>query len=228
MNISKIIIKTFLFSFWCFCATVMWGGSVEVKGLANIDFGAYPANEKKTAVFVLKNRGDSSLNIIMIRKTCACSEVKTSKNKLEGDEEATIEITVLPESIAGLYSKNIYVETDDPKNRFTALTVSGKAVPLFTVKPSEKLYAGMLVPGQIWKTSLLIETDEKTLQLGEIKIEGYPLKAIFKKLVPGKYELDIELKAEKIGMINSIVRIPVSKPAGWKAREIVIFGKVGK
>lgn len=220
--------KRCLFFFLFFCAIVAWGGTVEVKGSANVDFGAYPANEKKAAVFVLKNRGDSPLNIIMIRKTCACSEVKTSKNKLERDEEATIEITVLPESIAGLYSKNIYVETDDQKNRFTALTVSGKAIPLFTVKPSEKLYAGTLTPGQIWKTSLLIESNEKALELGEIKVDGYPGNAVFKKLGDGKYSLDIELKAGKSGTINSTVRIPVLKPTGWKTREIVIFGKVGQ
>ncbi|OGV33637.1 MAG: hypothetical protein A2020_11125 [Lentisphaerae bacterium GWF2_45_14] len=217
-----------LFIFLFFCSITVRSGSVEVQGPANIDFGTYSANERKTAVFILKNKGESPLNIVMIRKTCACSEVKTSKNKLEPEEETKIEIAVLPESIAGLYSKNIYVETDDPKNRFTALTVSGKALPLFTVKPSEKLYAGMLALGQIWKTSLLLESSGNAFEFGKIQVEGYPAKAELKKLGPGKFGIDVELKAEKAGMVNAIVRIPVLKPAGWKAREIVIFGKVGK
>ena len=219
--------KLLLFNILCFCFAAR-AGTVEMKSLASIDFGTYPANERKTAVFVLKNKGDSPLNIVMIRKTCACSEVKAERSKLEPGEETKIEIAVFPESIAGLYSKNVYVETDDPKNRFTALTVSGKALPLFTVKPSEKLYAGMLAPGQIWKTSLLLESKEDALEFGKIQVEGYPAKAELKELGPGKFGLDIELKAEKAGTINSIVKIPVSKPEGWKTREIVIFGKVGK
>jgi hypothetical protein len=68
------IILTKLLVFYSLIAFSSEAPKIEVSNSAKIDFGRYPANEKKEAVFILKNAGDGLLNIKKIRKTCGCSE----------------------------------------------------------------------------------------------------------------------------------------------------------
>jgi hypothetical protein len=214
-----------------FSASLACGGAprIAVVGDARKDFGKYPAKERKDASYTIKNEGDETLRIINVRKTCGCAEAKCTKEKLEPGETAEVKGVILEESIFNAYSKNIYVETNDPDQRFLTLTIAGHAVPVVkSVKPSDKIYAGRLPAGKTWKSSVEIEPEDKDLALGEPVVEcAYPMRASVKK-EGAVFKLVIEIDAgEKAGDLKALVKIPVIKPEGWKPVTITVSGKVG-
>ncbi len=136
---------------------------IRVIGDKKIDLGKYPAKEKKEIIYIIKNSGDELLKIKNIRKTCGCAEATTEKTELKPNETTKLKAVILANSIYGSYSKNIYIESNDPKNKILELNVQGDAYPLFIVKPKDKIYAGRLKLGNTWEQSFLIETNEKII-----------------------------------------------------------------
>lgn len=125
---------------------------------ASVDFGTYPANQTKAHVFLLKNTGDQPLKIINIRKTCGCSEANVDHNEISVGGTASLTAVIKAGSIAGPFSKNLFVENNDPKQRFLMLLLNGNSVPLVIVKPQDKIYAGTLAAGTEWRQEFLLET----------------------------------------------------------------------
>ena len=202
---------------------------IAVVGDARKDFGKYPAKERKDASYTIKNEGDETLKIINVRKTCGCAEAKCTKEKLEPGETAEVKGVILEESIFNAYSKNIYIETNDPDQRFLSLTIAGHAVPVVkSVKPNDKIYAGRLPVGKTWKSAVEIEPEDKDLTLGEPVVEcAYPMRASVAK-DGAVFKVVMEIDAgEKAGDLKAQVKIPVVKPEGWKPVAITVSGKVG-
>lgn len=111
------------------------GGKIAVIGKDTIDFGKYPAREKKVATYTVRNVGDDTLKILKVRKTCGCTSATAPKSELKPDEETQVEVVILPNAIFGLFSKNTFVESTDTDNRFLKLNTAGNAIPLVKVTP---------------------------------------------------------------------------------------------
>lgn len=209
-----------------FCAAAP---KIEIEGSKKVDFGKYPANQRKEAVFRIKNTGDASLIIGDIRKTCGCAEVKIDTKRIEPGKTAELTAVVLPDSIYGPYSKNIYVESNDPKMKFLELTHAGNAIPIAVVKPKDMLFAGRIQSGVTWKQEFLIEPSEKGVELGAPLAEcTYPVSLELKR-EDEKYRLLFGFTPENgyKDDLNCKLKIPVLKPSGWKDIEITIAGKIG-
>ena len=214
-----------------FLASIPCGGApkVAVVGDARKDFGKYPAKERRDASYTIKNEGDATLRIINVRKTCGCAEAKCTKEKLEPGETAEVKGVILEESIFNAYSKNIYVETNDPDQRFLSLTIAGHAVPVVkSVKPNDKIYAGRLPAGKTWRSTVEIEPEDKDLVLGEPVAEcAYPIKvSVTREGAVFKVVMEIDA-GERAGDLKALVKIPVVRPEGWKPVAITVSGKVG-
>ncbi len=178
-RMSKIILLFFL------AVSSLLGedfGSIEVVGPSAIDFGQYPAWEKRTAVYKIRNTGKGDLKILKVRKTCGCASAKCDKNLLEPNEYASVEVVILPSTIFNLYSKNIFVESSDPKNRFLRLNVSGNAKPLMNLTPDADLDAGRIKLNTKWAQTFRLEGGAD-IQLGKPEIKSnYPVEVNLKKL----------------------------------------------
>ena len=48
-------------------------GKIAVVNHDAIDFGKYPAREKKVATYTVRNVGKDTLKILKVRKTCGCA-----------------------------------------------------------------------------------------------------------------------------------------------------------
>lgn len=218
-----------------FILMLMWGmGGTALSAVpvltvdnTNADFGTYPANQAKEHVFTLKNTGDQPLKIINIRTTCGCSETRLDKDELAPGSTAKLTAVIKAGSIAGPYSKNVFVESNDPKQRFLMLLFNGNAIPLVTVKPQDKIYAGTLPVNQQWKQEFLLDATQSGVVFGNAEIRG--MSGADATLVPvGKqqFKLAVTLKASsKPGVFNLQVLLPVKNPTGWKPVEIMISGR---
>ncbi|OGV52640.1 MAG: hypothetical protein A2X45_16870 [Lentisphaerae bacterium GWF2_50_93] len=197
---------------------------VAADGEANADFGKYPAKNQQEAFFKIKNTGDEDLKILRLLKTCgACAEIKVSKDEIKAGEVADVTLKVAAYSLSGAYAKNFFIETNDPAQKFFRFTFRGNAVPAAEIKPSTIVYAGRLETGKPYKQSFQIIPTLSGIELGEPEIESYyPVKASLNNKGDA-FCLDFEFLPEKSeGEMRIKIKIPISKPEGWKPLEITI------
>lgn len=201
---------------------------IAVDGKATVDFGTYPAKERKEAFYKITNKGKGILKIGRIRKTCGCAEAKIDKKEINPGETGTLKTVVLGDSIYGSYRKNVYVESNDPKQRFLTLTVAGKAVPIVTIKPKENIYAGFIPAEKEWKQEFHLLATESGIKLLEPILQtDTQAKAKLTKKSNKLFLLTVTITPEKGKLdFKCKVKVPVSKPKGWKAVEILIMGKI--
>ena len=209
------------------------GGRIVVVGTDTIDFGKYPAREKKIARYVLRNAGKTDLQIVKIRKTCGCSSATCDKTVLRPNETGIVEVVMLPHSLAGLYSKNTFVESSDAANRFLKLTVSGHAIPLIQIKPSHQVAAGRIKTGQRWSQSFALHASSSDVKLGKVKTTStHPVKAVLSKQTnddgnhPRKLLISL-LPTKKSGDWRCTAMIPFLVPSNHPPLEITVTGRIG-
>ena len=90
------------------------------------DFGEIIPDELPTHIFKFKNMGDKVLIIKGTKVSCeSCIDPLISTKELGPGEEGELEITVNSLDMIGRFTKRIYVETNDPVNPRTIITVSG-------------------------------------------------------------------------------------------------------
>lgn len=194
------------------------------------DFGRYPSNESKTALFKIFNKGGAELKILKISKTCGCSEVSAGSASIVPGGETSVRIRVLPESISGNYAKNVFIETNDPGQRLLQLQVRGEAVPLFEIKPQAAIDLGRISPGEHKIQTFLIQPVHGSIDLDEPKSEGNcKVEAKLQKLPGGAWKLEVAVipEAEFNGGISARIAIPLKSPLGWKVPEILLTAKSG-
>lgn len=202
--------------------------ALDGKKIAN--FGTFPANKKQSATFVIKNTGDEDLKIRKIRKTCGCSATQLSKKIIPPGQSAILIADIKENSIAGPFSKNIYVESNAKNFRFLRLTLSGKAVPLLKVFPKKFLYLGVLTPGKSSSYSFKLKATQADVKLKLMPSKAnFPIQTSLKKLNDKEFLLKVTASPEKINQfLNAKITVNVSLPKGWPPIEIKLMGKTKK
>lgn len=216
----------------CIPAGVFAGGKIEVVGPSSVDFGKYPAWEKRVGRYTIRNAGDGVLNIVDIRKGCGCATAAASKSQLPPGETATVEVEIRANSIYGVYKKKCFVETTDPRQKFTRLDIGGNAVPLADVRPSREFHAGRLSLGRPWsKTFQIVPRGEKALRLGEPRVtDNYGASAELGEVEDGgSYSLGVSLDPPKVsGDWKCEVGIPVLSPTNHAPLVITVTAAIGE
>jgi len=219
------------FIFTAFYCCILQAGTpkIAVDGKSSIDFGDFPANIRQRGTFKIVNKGDALLKIINIRKTCGCSYVIMDVSEIKPRASSIITTEILPDSISGPFSKNFYVESNDPKQRFLQLNFTGRAIPLLTVYPPNFLYMGTLTAGKEYEYKFRIDTERDG-----VKLETGPSKT--------KFKTDIKLSQNSTRQFTLIVKVfpqqqnkslniefelKVLDPSGWKPLQIKLQGRTG-
>ncbi|OGV62373.1 MAG: hypothetical protein A2283_17740 [Lentisphaerae bacterium RIFOXYA12_FULL_48_11] len=227
----KIIIILFLTTVVLVLSEEAKAGKIEVVGQASIDFGKYPAAEKKVATYTIRNVGNDVLKIINIRKTCGCASATCNKQELRPKEDAIVEVIILPNSIFGSYIKNTYVESSDPGNRFLCLGLSGNAIPLVAIIPGDTIHVGRIATNTCWAQSIELKANNPDVKLGEpVTQSNYPIKTIIE--CTGQkttaYKLHLSLTAtNSSGDLQCLILIPVITPTNNPTLKVNISGKIG-
>lgn len=203
------------------------GPAIGIDGRDTLDFGTFPANAQQTGTFKILNKGDAVLKIINLRKTCGCAAIKIDKQEIKPGDSAVLTAEVLADSISGPFSKNLYVESNDPGQRFLQLNFTGRAVPLLTVYPKNFLYMGTLTAGKEYEYKFRIDTERDG-----VKLEMSSVKASFKadvKLVqdsPRRFTLTVKVFPQQTNEPLSIeLELKVLEPPGWKPVPVKLQGR---
>lgn len=164
----------FLFVFFSF---MLYGDTI-------VDIGTFAANQTIQHKISIENISDKILYLQKIRTSCTCADVKYLKAQLLPGESTALNITLKANSLSGPFTHTIYVETDNPKQRFMRFLLNGIAVPLLKISPERQLYIGTLQAGKKYEYKYeLIPTD--------------PPKKISLELIHPKFPTGVDIKLEK-------------------------------
>jgi len=206
-------------------------GVARVVGSGTVDFGKYKAMERKVARHRIRNEGQGVLRIVKVRKGCGCATAESSRSELKPGEETEIKVVILANSISGRYSKNTYVETSDPGNRYIRLVVSGDAVPLVEVKPKPRVNIGRIAEGKKWTQAFELIPTEEGVRLGAPKVESAcPVQATTAPLRGNTGGISLRLSVETGNGGDAIrcrVSVPVASHPGHPPVKLEVTGKAG-
>ena len=143
------------------------------------DFGEITPDELPTHIFKFENRGDEVLVIKEVKVDCeSCIDAVISTKELDPGEEGELEITVNSLDMIGRFTKRIYLESNDPVNPQTIITVSGfiKEKDKFTVQvqpqSQDPFMVGISYFSQREYDKAIIEF-EKSIELDTNHAESY-------------------------------------------------------
>jgi len=212
-----------LFPLWL---TVL-GGPVLNIAPETFGFGKYPANLQKEHVFTLTNTGDKLLVIEKVRVTCGCSAAEIAEKQLAPGQTTILVARIHQESVAGPYSKGIFIHTNASNSHVRMITLTGDATPLVTVSPLDKLYLGTRQVGQNIRQEFLLATSER-VKFGKPEVEGSASPEITLKELP---ENQISLifnwtPVREYSLFHFQIKLPVISPQGWKPVELSLRGRV--
>lgn len=121
-------------SIWICCAVAAHAGlkweqtQVELR----------PAIGDKEAVghFKYKNTGDTPVRIKSVKSSCGCTTAQTQKDQIAPGESGEITATFKIGGRTGTQTKSVTVETDDPAQAVTALTLTAVIPQALDIKPA--------------------------------------------------------------------------------------------
>lgn len=128
------------------------------------DFGIASEDNIMTQIYTLSNTGSAPLEIISMKKTCGCAEIKASKMKIQPSETASISLEFDLHGRHGIQMIQGIIQTNDSENPFTVLSYRG-----FIEKPvlflPNMFEFGEMIPGQSLSRSVIVtDRGDQTLQ----------------------------------------------------------------
>jgi hypothetical protein len=103
-----------------------------------IELEQSPPPGAETAVFPFKyeNKSDKQVHISNVRTSCGCTTAALKKNDVAPGEKGEIVATLKIGDHAGLQQKTVTVETDDPKQPQTILTIKANVTQFLELQPA--------------------------------------------------------------------------------------------
>ncbi len=108
------------------------------------DLGTFPANRIKLVTLKIRNNSSILLNIIDVKTFCGCSSAKLSKNTIAPNEVIEVALTIIPNSLNGIFSKEMYIRTDSKQTPVLKIQYRGNAKTLFDIAEGETFYANII------------------------------------------------------------------------------------
>jgi hypothetical protein len=107
------------------------------------DFGTRSSVDIIDHGFVVKNMGDAPLRIKRVRSSCLCSVGELPKDALAPRDETTVRVRMHLCGSRGHVNREFLVESNDPYNPQTILSVTGTVVRRVEVRPCEVSFLGI-------------------------------------------------------------------------------------
>ncbi len=190
------------------------------------DFGEVYEDRQLSYTFVIKNKGNATLEILKVDPDCACTVPKYDRTIASGGQ-GEITLSIKPYSVVRQFRKETRVFTNDREHGEFNLVLTGTAKPFIEIQPSHIIRLrgapGDNLQGQVRFTSHLP---------GPFKITGYRtnipdkidlnLKAVETDRV---YVLEVRNKSQNSGPYAGLVELTTTSKE--RPRLIVrVFGEI--
>lgn len=187
------------------------------------DFGEQMNNQTIEHTFVLRNEGDSVLEITNIRSTCGCTVGEVTSRSIPPGETSGITASYNLRGRQGRQRSILTVETNDPNSPQTRLTMGGVAVRDLTVRPTTVVF-GQVTEGQrVLRQVEVIGLPDQSFEIAAVHVESEDFAVIEREeLAPHHYRFTVEatprgqaghrqgvLRIETTHAQHAVIQIPV-------------------
>ena len=202
------------------CAVLIFADGTGVRlEPSRVSLGRFLANRPPSAELVLVNEGDAPLDGVRVRTGCGCLSAVPDGDAIQPGGQLCIRLSIAVEKIAGPFSHGVFVEAGENLLR---ASVTGEAVPLFTVRPQDTINLGDVACGSPFQAEFLLNAAEAA-SLGRVTVAS--LEADIVKLSPASFRIVLRgTVPARPGRFRFSASVPVVSPEGWKPVELVVFG----
>ena len=95
-----------------------------------------PGADSAVFTFKYENKSDKQIHINAVRPSCGCTTATLKSNDVKPGEKGEIVATLKTGDHAGVLQKTVTVETDDPKQPNTVLTLKATVAQVLEVEPA--------------------------------------------------------------------------------------------
>jgi len=145
------------------------------------DYGTVPKGDKLEWAFVVKNTGDSDLQIIAAKPGCGCTVAdfdKVIKPGATGKVTAHVDTT----NFAGPIAKSVTLETNDPNTPTAQLTLHAIVKPYVEAYPAGFVRYNLLQGDADSQTVTLYSEEDDPFEITKIEVPGDYVKATYAKI----------------------------------------------
>ncbi|MGA1193264.1 MAG: DUF1573 domain-containing protein [Kiritimatiellia bacterium] len=178
------------------------------------DFGSADNTGSISHTFVLKNTGDTTLEISNIRAACGCTVANISTRSIPpgGTSELTANLNLRGRN--GKQSKGITITSNDPQNPSFVVTLVGTATTAITLS-TERIMFGELNAGQETSMPLEIRTvDNVSMNITGIETGNDAISVQQQTGEDGVTRLNIAMKTPaQPGAFQSNIKVMTDHPA---------------
>jgi len=145
------------------------------------EYGEVPKGEKLDWSFVIKNSGDSDLQIFAAKPGCGCTVADFDK-VIKAGESGKVTAHVDTTAFTGPISKTISIETSDPTTPEAVLTIHATVKPFVEAFPAGFVRFNMLQGDAETQSITLYSDEEEPFDIAHVDAPDYV------KVVPHKIE----------------------------------------
>jgi hypothetical protein len=178
------------------------------------DYGTIPKGEKLDWAFVVKNTGDSDLQIIAAKPGCGCTVADFDK-VIKPGETGKVTAHVDTTAFAGPIAKTVTLETNDPTTPTSQLTIHAIVKPYVEAFPAGFVRFNLLQGEAEAQTVTIYSEEDDPFQITNVEVPAAEpgkdpwVKASYEKITN---ESDLAPNVGKPGQAQYRVKITVGGP----------------
>jgi hypothetical protein len=192
-----------------------------------------PKDSPLKAEIKLVNEGNETLLIKNVRPSCGCTAAPLDKNELAPGESTLMRLEFRVSGDAGVTSKSITIETNDPNRSKVYYEISANVVRDIICKPSNYMpFKDLKVGTEGTSTIFLKNNSKESITFSDLKIEP---EVGIKLTIPATFTLEPNKEVEitgrimrnELGYFNSKIIMKTSHPE-YPTFEIPAYGNVAE
>lgn len=190
------------------------------------DFGTVDNRTTVEHTFILKNTGDTTLEIQNVRAACGCTVADINPKEVLPGGESRLTARLNLQGRSGPQSKSITITSNDPQNNQYVVTMNGTASQSLQMS-TDRVMFGELRPGQEATQDIDIQTlAGTTMNIQGIETDNEHVSVEQEKLESGQTRLKVKMRGPlQPGNHNSMVRVKTDL-AERPLIEIPVFASV--
>src|SRR5437868_5234494 len=145
------------------------------------DYGTIAKGEKLDWSFLVKNTGDSDLQIIAAKPGCGCTVADFDK-VIKPGETGKVTAHVDTAAFAGPIAKTVTLETNDPTTPTSQLTIHAVVKPYVEAFPAGFVRFNLLQGDADSQTVTIYSEEDEPFEIKSIEVPGDYVKATFAKI----------------------------------------------
>lgn len=177
MKRCLFLLSGLLFSY----STLVYAAPQLVVPEPSFTFGSIVQGEKLHHTFTIKNIGDTPMSVLRVVPSCGCTAANVSSSVIQPGKAGEIKIVFDSTNFSGKVTKNVAIETNDPKSPNYTLTLNGTIVEEVQITPRQ-VNLGQIKAGSAAKATVtLTNRGSKPLKVLSAKAQTPQITAEIKK-----------------------------------------------